>query len=176
MHQLKHSGKKTRPEFVSGDPDANREMLRFIQRRKFRLVTQWKARLKENISFQLPDSPEFPYRLVFRAFDEVLSLLKLSLSGATNESAESLLDGKTPEQVPTADQFMEMFLTGRDVLEEFVNSDGTFCATFAEPARARLRGTVEQVLKDLVEREMGEYSRKWAGGWRTDNRIPLEDR
>lgn len=176
MHQLKHSGKNSRPKFVSSDPEANREMLRFIQRRKFRLVTKWKARLKENISFQLPDGPEFPYRLVFRAFDEVLHLLKLSLSGAPHEPAESLLDGNFPAQVPSADQFMEMFLTGRDVLEEFIGNDGTFCANFTETARDRMRSAVEKVLKDLVEREMGEYSQKLAHGRQTDNRIPLEDR
>lgn len=152
--------------------ETNREMLRFMQRRKFRLVTQWKACLKQNITFQLPTDHEFPYRLVFRAFDEVIRSLKSEMCGAAPDFNESLLANQSEAETPNADQFMEMFLTGRDVLEEFVSSDETFCASFPGPSRNQLLAGIEHVLKNLVEREMSEYSRLQHSGFPREKRNP----
>ena len=135
-------------------------MLRFLQRRKFRLVTKWKARLKQNITFQLPTGTGFPYRLVFRAFDEVLRLLKSELCEVPEDFIESLLVDQPGSDIPNADQFMEMFLTGRDVLGEFVASDKTFCASFPAPYRNKLGAGIEHVMKNLVDREMNEFARR----------------
>jgi hypothetical protein len=172
MHHSKISGAPNQIEKGTRGMSTNRDMLRFLQRRKFRLVTKWKARLKQNITFQLPTGPEFPYRLVFRAFDEVLRLLKSEMCDVREDFSESLLADQSGGEVPTADQFMEMFLTGRDVFGEFVTSDKTFCASFPGLPRAELGAGIERAMKNLVDREMNEFARLRQTDFRRENQNP----
>lgn len=139
-----------------------REMLRFLQKRKFRLVTRWKAALKKNIGFQLPNPVRFPYTLIFRAFDDVLRLAKVEDLETRNDHQETFLDViEDAESAPTADQYMELFLTGRDVLGEFTEKDEAFCARFSERDRNQLRAALEAIFKHLVDREMHAYARRF---------------
>lgn len=142
-----------------------RLMLRFLQKRKFRLVTRWKAALKGNIGFQVPSQGQFPYTLIFRAFDDIVRLLKMDSLEGRAEAAESFLAGLPAPVTPTADQYMELFLTGRDVLGEFVEADPSFCALFSEEDRRNLRGALERVFKYLVDREMREYTRRFSSSF-----------
>lgn len=140
-----------------------REMLRFLQKRKFRLVTRWKAVLKKNIGFQFPSPVRFPYMLIFRAFDDVIRLSKserLDPSADSNATFLNALDEKA--HAPTADQYMELFLTGRDVLDEFAESDEAFVSRFSERDRNQLRAVLQAVFKYLVEREMTAYGRRYS--------------
>jgi hypothetical protein len=139
-------------------------MLRFLQKRKFRLVTRWKAALKENLGVQLPEHVPFPYALIFRAFDEMIRLLKLECPAARASATESLLAGLPPSVVPTSDHFMELFLSGRDVMGEFVGRDASFGALFGEPGRQQAQGALERTFKYLIDREMGEHSRRSLAG------------
>ena len=135
-------------------------MLRFLQKRKFRLVTRWKLALKDNMGFQVPAHAPFPFTLIFRAFDEVIRLLKLDASGTSFDAPESFLANVSDDATPTADQYMELFLSGRDVLGEFLESDPSFCSLFEETPRRELRASLEQVFKHLIDREMREYARR----------------
>ncbi|BET67764.1 hypothetical protein ASA1KI_26820 [Opitutales bacterium ASA1] len=135
-------------------------MLRFLQKRKFRLVTRWKSALKDNIGFQLPSQQHFPYALIFRAFDEVVRLLKSDSSNDRIDLHESLLSEFPGEDCPSADQYMELFLTGRDVLGEFVESDPAFCSLHSTIERQALRSAMEKAFKQLIDREMREHARR----------------
>ena len=135
-------------------------MLRFLQKRKFRLVTRWKSALKENIGFQLPLQHDFPYALIFRAFDDVIRQLKSGSIGDRFEVAESLLAEVPEADSSTADQYMELFLTGRDILGDFVDSDKAFCGIYDAADRQELRSDLEQVFKHLIDREMREHVRR----------------
>ncbi len=140
-------------------------MLRFLQKRKFRLVTKWKGSLKENMGFQLPMRSPFPYALIFRAFDEVLHLLKFESPDARPDVNDSFLSSIAGGAAPTADQYMELFLTGRDVLGEFIETDASFCGLFPEAERQNLRTTLERVFKHLIDREMREYARRYSSSF-----------
>lgn len=135
-------------------------MLRFLQKRKFRLVTRWKAALKDNVGFQMPSQQHFPYTLIFRAFDEILRLLKAPTTKHPVYHQESILAGLDTEEIPTADQYMELFLTGRDVLGEFVETDRAFCGLFEKADRQELRTALETAIKDTIDDEMREYARR----------------
>lgn len=137
-------------------------MLRFLQKRKFRLVTRWKGALKDNIGFQLPSQSPFPYALIFRAFDEVMRLMKSDSGDASLNGPASFLADVDGPATPTADQYMELFLTGRDVLGEFLEHDHAFCALFSETDRHALRTSLERVFRHLIDREMREYSRRFS--------------
>lgn len=143
-------------------PSMRRQMLRFLQKRKFRLVTRWKGSLKENMGFQLPMRSPFPYALIFRAFDEVLHQLKFEPVDARVEMSESFLGSLAGGATPTADQYMELFLTGRDVLGDFLETDASFRGMFPETERQGLRSALEQVFKHLIDREMREYARRFS--------------
>lgn len=145
-----------------------REMLRFLQKRKFRLVTRWKAALKKNIGFQLPSPARFPYMLIFRAFDDVIRLAKaetIDPAADPNTTFLSFIDDDAI--IPTADQYMELFLTGRDILDEFAETDPAFCSRFPEAERNRLRSVLQNVFKYLVDREMTAYSRRFSESFRS---------
>ncbi len=137
-----------------------RPMLRFLQKRKFRLMTRWKGALKGYIGFQPPTRHEFPFALVFRAFDETLRLLKDDAA----VDGEPLLDGLGIATPPPADHYMELFLTGRDVLGAFVDSDPAFCARFPEKDRRILRASLERAFRRLIEHEMQELARMQDSG------------
>lgn len=134
-------------------------MLRFLQKRKFRLVTRWKLALKDNIA-RVPSQHRFPFTLIFRAFDEVIHLLKLDALGTPNHAPESFLADLTESCVPTADQYMELFLSGRDVLADFIANDASFAALFTADERQELRGGCERVFKYLIDLEMREHARR----------------
>ena len=136
-------------------------MLRFLQKRKFRVVTQWKRALKDHIGFQLPIHGEFPFRLIFRCLDEVIYLLKhdeLEQGLLARPTFVDQLEGKHP---PTADQYMELFLSGREVLVGFMLNDPAFCKWFPLNEREELCLAVEQAIKTLIHREMTSYSRRY---------------
>ena len=140
-------------------------MLRFLQKRKFRLVTRWKTALKQNIGLHLPSQRQFPYTLIFRSFDEVIRLLKLESLEGYHDPAESFLAEIPDPLTPSSDQYMELFLTGRDVLGEFIDSDSSFCALFSPDDRQNLRSALEQVFRHLIDREMREHSRRFTPGF-----------
>jgi hypothetical protein len=137
-------------------------MLRFLQKRKFRLVTRWKAALKENLGVQLPEHVQFPYTLIFRTFDEMIRLLKLECPGVPGAANESFLAGVSPTLAPTSDHYMELFLSGRDIMGEFVENDPSFCALFPEADRQCLHSALERTFKHLIDREMREYSKRFS--------------
>ncbi len=135
-------------------------MLRFLQKRKFRLVTRWKLALKNNIA-RVPSSHPFPFTLIFRAFDEVIHLLKLDAVGTPPVTAsDSFLASLDGESFPSADHYMELFLSGRDVLAEFIEHDASFAAVFPEAERQVLRAGCERVFKHLIDLEMREHARR----------------
>jgi hypothetical protein len=140
-------------------------MVRFLQKRKFRLVTRWKTVLKENIGASLPLQNTFPYALIFRAFDELIHLLKLQAIGvpAANDGSSFLaaLDGGP---APTADHYMELFLSGRDVLAEFLSSDAGLSQTFTAEECQAMRAQCEHAFRHLIDREMREYARRFSSG------------
>lgn len=141
-------------------------MLRFLQKRKFRLVTRWKFALKENIGSPLPAQSPFPYMLIFRAFDEVVRMLKFEANDPHLTAHNSFLCDITAETALSADQYMELFLTGRDVLGDFVEGDSSFCALYSQEDRESLRGALENVFKLLIDREMREHARRFSTGVR----------
>lgn len=134
-------------------------MLRFLQKRKFRLVTRWKLALKDNIA-RVPAPHPFPFTLIFRAFDEVVHLLRQDGAPASRDAAETCLTGCNTETLPTADQYMELFLSGRDVLSDFLAHDPSFVVLFDAAARAELRTACEGAFRQLIEREMHDYARR----------------
>jgi hypothetical protein len=134
-------------------------MLRFLQKRKFRLVTRWKLALKDNIA-RGPASQPFPFTLIFRAFDEVIHLLKLDELGTPVHAGESFLAHLPGIDLPNADHYMELFLSGRDILLEFITEDASFAALFDEGARQELRAGCERVFRHLIDREMREHARR----------------
>jgi hypothetical protein len=137
-----------------------RDMLRFLQKRKFRLVTRWKLALKSNIA-RVPAPHPFPFNLIFRAFDEVLHLLKVEdLEFAAPPSTDSFLAALNGEELPAADHYMELFLSGRDVLGDFIDHDASFAAAFPEHTRQALRAACERVFKHLIDLEMREHARR----------------
>jgi hypothetical protein len=136
-----------------------REMLRFLQKRKFRLVTRWKLALKDNIA-RAPAIASFPFTLIFRAFDEVVHLLKVDGPGVPVPTSESLLADLPAGPLPSADHYMELFLSGRDVLLDFLTSDTSFAALFEETERQAARAACERVFRHLIDREMREHSRR----------------
>jgi hypothetical protein len=137
-------------------------MLRFLQKRKFRLVTAWKLALKENAGIQLPAQSSFPYSLIFHAFDEVLRALKQDAAGQDLDPTPIILRGLSDDAAVTADQCMELFLTGRDILGDFIEHDRAFAEFFEEADRRELHSACERVLRHLIEREMHEHSRRFA--------------
>jgi len=139
-------------------------MLRFLQKRKFRLVTRWKSALKGNIGLPLPAHSPFPYMLIFRAFDEVLRLLKYDPASLHLPTEDSFLCDVAADTLLSADQYMELFLTGRDVLGEFLETDASFCTCFASSDRYNLRSALESVFKNLIDREMREHARRFSSG------------
>lgn len=136
-------------------------MLRFLQKRKFRLVTQWKRALKDHIGFQLPIHGDFPFRLIFRCLDEVIYLLKHDELEPDPWARPTFVDQLDSETPPTADQYMELFLSGREVLVSFMLSDPSFCKWFPLEERERLCLAVELAIKTLIDREMTSYSRRY---------------
>ena len=134
-------------------------MLRFLQKRKFRLVTRWKLALKDNIA-RVPAPQRFPFTLIFRAFDEVIHLLKLDALNAPLQGPETFLADLAEGSLPTADQYMELFLSGRDVLVDFVANDASFAALFSADERQELRSGCERIFKHLIDLEMREYARR----------------
>jgi hypothetical protein len=134
-------------------------MLRFLQKRKFRLVTRWKLALKDNIA-RVPAPHPFPFTLIFRTFDEVIHLLKLDEVGTPPQAPESVLGQLTGGPVPSADHYMELFLSGRDVLLDFSAEDASFAALFPAGARQDLRAACERVFRHLIDREMREHTRR----------------
>jgi hypothetical protein len=138
-----------------------RELLRFLQKRKFRLVTRWKLALKDNIA-HVPAPHPFPFTLIFRAFDEVVHLLKLDAQGvpAPGHAAESFLTDLSGDAFPSADHYMELFLSGRDVLTDFIEHDASFSAMFPASERQVLREACERVFKHLIDLEMREHARR----------------
>lgn len=136
-------------------------MLRFLQKRKFRLVTQWKRALKDHIGFQLPIHGEFPYRLIFRCLDEVIFLLKHDDLEPDSFVRPTFVDQLDNENPPNADQYMELFLSGREVLIGFISNDPSFCKWFPAEERERLCQAVEIAIKALIHREMISYSRRY---------------
>lgn len=136
-------------------------MVPFLRRRKFRLVTRWKAALKGNIRQPLSPPDEFPYTIIFRAFDEVIHLLKLESPPAPSAAPASFLEMLDDSCPPTADQFMELFLSGRDMFAEFCNTDAALRHAFTDEERQALHARCEQAFKYLIEREMPEYTRRF---------------
>lgn len=141
-------------------------MLRFLQKRKFRLVTRWKFALKENIGSPLPAQSPFPYMLIFRAFDEVVRMLKFSPDDPHIAAHDSFLCDINADVSLSADQYMELFLTGRDILGDFIEGDPSFCAIHPEQDRRDLRAALESVFKLLIDREMREHARRFSTGVR----------
>jgi hypothetical protein len=137
---------------------------RFLRKRKFRLVTRWKTALKANIRQPLSPPDEFPYTIIFRAFDEVIDLLKFESPPDPNAARSMLLEMLDDARPPTADQFMELFLSGRDVFAEFCTTDAALSHAFTEEERQALHSSCEQVFKYLIEREMSEYTRRFTVG------------
>jgi hypothetical protein len=136
-------------------------MLRFLQKRKFRLVTQWKRALKDHIGFQLPIHGDFPFRLIFRCLDEVIYLLKHEELEQDPWARPAFVDQLDDEHPPTADQYMELFLSGREILVGFMLNDPSFCKWFPLEEREKLCQAVEQAIKTLIQREMTSYSRRY---------------
>lgn len=150
----------TPDQHTADSPVMKREMLRFLQKRKFRLVTRWKLALKTNIA-RVPAPHPFPFTLIFRAFDEVLHLLKQdNLESAPAPSTDSFLTAVNSEALPSADHYMELFLSGRDVLGDFIDHDASFAAAFPEKARQEFRSVCEQVFRHLIDLEMREHTRR----------------
>ena len=143
-----------------------RQMLRFLQKRKFRLVTRWKFALKENIGSPLPAQSPFPYMLIFRAFDEVVRMLKFDLNDPHVAAHDSFLCDVNADTTLSADQYMELFLTGRDILGDFIEGDTSFCALYSAEDRETLRAALEGVFKLLIDREMREHARRFSSGVR----------
>jgi len=143
-----------------------RQMLRFLQKRKFRLVTRWKFALKENIGSPLPAQSPFPYMLIFRAFDEVVRMLKFDLNDPHVAAHDSFLCDVNADTTLSADQYMELFLTGRDILGDFIEGDSSFCALHSTEDREALRAALEGVFKLLIDREMREHARRFSSGVR----------
>ncbi len=137
------------------------QLLRFLQKRKFRLVTLWKATLKENIDFQLPIHGEFPFTLIFGTFDEIIYLLKKPDSELAPNPHNSFLDQIQTDHPPSADQYMELFLSGREVLLNFITQNPSFLKMFPEKERTKLIQSIEQTIKHLIDREMSAYSKKF---------------
>lgn len=138
-------------------------MIHFLQKRKFRLIVRWRVALKQNTGFQLPTPAPFPYGLIFRAFQEIIRQLKNLDTPELLAAGEPVLTGLPAEATPTPDQYMEMFLTGRDVLDEFIRTDPGFCATFSITERATLRDALVRAVKELVPREMRAYAQRFPG-------------
>jgi hypothetical protein len=141
-------------------------MLRFLQKRKFRLVTRWKFALKENIGSPLPAQSPFPYMLIFRAFDEVVRMLKFEPNDPHFGAHDSFLCDINADISLSADQYMELFLTGRDILGDFIEGDSSFCALYSADDRESLRAALEAVFKTLIDREMREHARRFSSGVR----------
>jgi hypothetical protein len=135
-----------------------RQMVRFLQKRKFRLAIRWKLVLTRQIGSRLPSSGPFPYALVFRTFDELVALLKTGPQRSA--PGGSLLAGLPDAAVPVADHYMELFLTGHDVLQEFMENDAAFCARFTPEDRSTFRKEMQQTFKCMVDREMTEHGRR----------------
>ncbi len=135
-------------------------MARFLQKRKFRLVTRWKVVLKQNIGSRLPSQSPLPHALIFPAFDEIMHGLK---SGAPDamDGRESILAGLAEDARPSADEFMELFLSGRDVLGEFARGDASFREAFPAADRQSMGEALEQAFRQLIDREMREYARRF---------------
>jgi hypothetical protein len=136
-------------------------MLRFLQKRKFRLVTHWKRALKANIGFQLPIHGDFPFHLIFRCLDEIVFMLKHDELEPDPSARPTFVDQLEDENPPTADQYMELFLSGREVLIGFITNDPSFCKWFPLDEREELCLAVEMAIKALIHREMISYSRRY---------------
>ena len=136
-------------------------MLRFLQKRKFRLVTHWKRALKANIGFQLPIHGDFPFHLIFRCLDEIIFMLKHDELEPDPAARPTFVDQLDTENPPTADQYMELFLSGREVLVGFITNDPSFCKWFPVEEREELCLAVELAIKALIHREMISYSRRY---------------
>lgn len=129
-----------------------------IQRRKFRLLIGWKTTLKAAASFRLLPPERFPHTLMFRAFQEILRLTKLAASGARLDAGPSLLL-EVPRDDPglSPDQYMDVFLVGREVLADFLASDEKLAATYSADARNRGRHALDVAVRHLVDSEMRAY-------------------
>jgi hypothetical protein len=138
----------------------SREMLQHLQKKKFRLLVRWKVMLKARASFRVPRLDRFPHALIFRTFDEILRLMRLAAAGAPLDVRQGNLAAHLADRLPSADQYMEILLAGRDVVEEFLGKDTAFCIRFDEDVRDALRVSLAQVIRHLVDREMREFFRR----------------
>lgn len=136
-----------------------REIVSFLQKRKYRLVIRWKRALQQSSGFDVLAGGSFPFTLIFRAFDEIVRLLKLDSVDEQPEPGRSILPAEPDAELPPVDLYMELFLTGRDVLGEFLERDATFCAAFGPGERLEMRAALERVVKKLIDHEMREHAR-----------------
>ena len=124
-------------------------------------MTSWKATLKGNIDFQLPIHSEFPFTLIFGTFDEIIYLLKKPIGEFDLNPHNSFLDQMQTDHPLSADQYMELFLSGRDVLLNFISQNASFLKMFPENERTKLALAIEQTIKNLIAREMSAYAKKF---------------
>jgi hypothetical protein len=80
-----------------------RQIISFLQKRKFRLVTDWKRALKTNIESQLLIHVDFHFHLIFRCLDEVIFMLKHDDLEPDPSARPTFVEHLGSENPPTAD-------------------------------------------------------------------------
>lgn len=129
-------------------------MVRFLQKRKFRLVTRWKQALRNPGDLHRPEPNPIKNTLIFRVFDDVMREIKTPTDQWSLDTTPGYAHYASDEGVTNPDQYVELFLAGRRVLADFINHDAAFSAQFDRPAREDLQAACDRVLMHFVDREL----------------------
>jgi len=135
----------------------NRGPLVALQRRKFRLLIKWKTTVKASASFRLLPPMRFPHAVIFRAFEDAVQLMRLAAADAPLDQGRQFLAAVRDDADLSPDQYMDIFLGGREVLADFLASDAKLVAHYTVEARNRVRHDLDHAIRHLVDREMREY-------------------
>jgi hypothetical protein len=136
----------------------NRGPLAVMQHRKFRLLVRWKNAVKAATSFRLLPPAAFPHAVIFRAFEELVRLTRLAATGAPLDSGKSFLPLVHDDAGLSPDQYMDVFLVGREVLADFLASDASLVGKYSSEVRNGVRHALNDATRHLVDREMRGYA------------------
>ncbi len=134
----------------------DREILRLLRRKKFAVLVQWKQELESKFPLYLDAGTRLPPRLLFRSFDEVVGRLKRPETG--RRTRMFTLAGNLPEDgLPPLERYLEVFLTGEQVLGDFIIEAAESGSEPFWEAFVAFQSALYAAFHEIIRRELALY-------------------
>ncbi len=135
----------------------DREILRQLRRKKFAVLVQWKQELEIKFPLHVDEKARLPPRLLFRSFDEVVCRLKRGEYDTRRSRIFALAGDLTSGSLPPIDRYLEVFLTGEQVLGDFVVDAAERGPDSCCDVLLAFQNALYEVFHEIIRREIAVY-------------------